>query len=205
VDSVKLFSSSELSQIKEVFTDRGSRTSVALLRVLFLELLGFCPEFRETNPDPQVELQPGQGILVIGDRCFQFDRLVSAKGNDRLQGYDLGELWHTMTGLPFVFAAWASAPGLVEKRGPSGIQELGALLDKARDYGLEHLEELAAASATAGKCGRGGDATSAAISYYFRRSLRYKIGESEWTGMQEFRRLCIKHSIVPSDCELVPV
>jgi chorismate dehydratase len=203
VDSVKLFSRVPMKDVKSILVDRGSRTSVALLRVIYLEQFGFCPDFFETNPDPDSRLQPDQGILVIGDRCFQFDKQCDSTAENGLVGNDLGDLWMQMTGFPFVCAAWAGAVGLRERIGSSGLAELGGLLDVARDHGLAHLDELATQAFEAGKLGCGGDASAQAISYYFRNSLLYIIGDQEWAGMRKFRELCIKHHLVSGDSELI--
>ncbi len=103
-----------------------------------------------------------------------------------------------MTGLPFVFAVWAAAPGLRDRVGDAGIEELKDQLIRARDYGLANLQAIADREAAAGRLGRGGEASPEALGYYFKRSLRYVIGEEELAGLRRFHELCIQHGVAPS-------
>lgn len=198
VDSVKLFHNGPASALRRVAVDRGSRTSVALLRVLLAETAGCAPPFVEVEPRPGVLPGPGDGVLVIGDRCFAFDRWrrLDPAVAGALTVMDLGQAWLEFTGLPFVFAAWAAAPGLVESGRTTAVRDLADLLDQARNHGLGRLSELAAREAAAGALGPGGEATPAAIEHYFRRSLRYRLGDTELEGIQRFRDLCIAHRLV---------
>jgi chorismate dehydratase len=201
VDSVKLFHRGPFTDLRQAAVDRGSRTSVALLRVLLAEagVAGAAArQLPEVEPRPGVLPAPGEGILVIGDRCFAFDRWL---GQDpaaaaALTVLDLGQAWLDLTGLPFVFAAWAAAPGWPDRVGPGTVRELGALLDTARDHGLARLPELAAREAAAGALGPGGEATPAAIERYFRQSLCYRLEDGERAGLRRFRDLCQAHGLV---------
>ncbi len=198
VDSVKFYHRGPLSGLRRVAVDRGSRTSVALLRILLAETAGVAPDFNEVEPAPGRMPEPGEGVLVIGDRCFAFDRWLrdDAEARAALMPLDLGQAWFDHTGLPFVFAAWAAAPGFPGRAGPDGARELGALLASARDWGLERVPELAAREAAAGCLGPGGEATPAALEYYFRHSLRYRLGDEELAGVRRFRELCVAHGLV---------
>lgn len=204
VDSVKLYHRGPLADLRRVAVDRGSRTSVALLRVLLAETVGTRPVFEEVEPRPGQLPPPGEGVLVIGDRCFAFDRWLSrdAIAAAALTPLDLGWAWLQLTGLPFVFAAWAAAPGFPERVGPAAVREVGELLVTAREYGLERLEILAAREAAAGSLGPGGEATPAALEHYFRHSLRYRLGAEEMAGVRRFRELCVAHRLVEADAGL---
>ncbi|MBU2502501.1 menaquinone biosynthesis protein [bacterium] len=197
VDSVALFAAGPLDGIRTVWADRGSRSSVALLQVLLAEFHGVRPEFRETEPVPGRRLPAGEGMLVIGDRCFAQAGAVARDNPDDLRMYDLGSLWKDLTGLPFVFAAWAAAPDLTARLPRDRIGSLGALLTASRDFGLQRLDELAVREAAAGKLGRGGEAGPGALAYYFGTSLRFVLGEGEWAGMRRFQELCIAHGLAP--------
>ena len=121
VDTVKMFYRGDPSGLMSVAVDRGSRTSVALLRILLAELFGIQPEFTEIEPRPDWRPDEGQGALIIGDRCFEYEKTLREKGETDVDGYDLGGAWHQLTGLPFVFAAWAVAPGFPEKAGANAL------------------------------------------------------------------------------------
>ncbi len=197
VDTVKLYHRGAWAQLARVFVDRGSRTSVALLRILLQEQFGIHPEFKEIEPRTDWRPTADEGALVIGDRCFEYEKELREIGETEVTGYDLGGAWHELTGLPFVFAAWAVAPGFPEKAGDEGIRELIDLLTRARDHGLAHLEEIAVREAAGGRLGHGGEATAEALDYYFRHSLRYVLGEEEMAGLHRFHELCVKHGVVP--------
>ncbi len=206
VDSVKLFVRAQgrcsldmrsLSDLTHIGVDRGSRTSVALLRILLSESGVPCPGFVEVQPRPGRSLEPSEGMLVIGDRCFEFDRWrrEDPRGADVL-AVDLGQAWFDFTGLPFVFAAWAAAPAFAQSAGPERVDALADLLTRAREYGIAHLDEIVAREAAAGRLGCDGRATADALDRYFRTSLRFRLGPEELAGMECFRGLCIKHGLV---------
>jgi len=201
VDSVKLYHRGPLGLLRRVAVDRGSRTSVALLHVLLAETAGAVPPFTEVEPEPGRLPAPDEAVLVIGDRCFAFDRWLreDAAAAAALTALDLGQAWLELTGLPFVFAAWAAAPGFAERAGEAGVRELDALLVQAREYGLARLPELAAREAAGGALGPGGQTGAAAIESYFRRSLRYPLGEAELAGIRRFHELGVRHGLLPAE------
>lgn len=196
VDSVKLFSTVALEDLDRVYVDRGSRTSVALLRVLLSERHGARPEFVVCEPKAAEMDGLLPAVLVIGDRCFEFERELGRHGYGAWHCHDLGAMWFEATGLSFVFAAWALAPGFVERAGPDAVRRLGNLLAAAREDGISRLGDLAAAAAAAGWLGPSGEATAAAIAYYFSESLRFRLGPEELAGLRLFHRKCIDHGVV---------
>ncbi len=194
VDSVKFFVSGELKDLKMVKADRGSRSSVALLKILLAEKWGITPCFQETKPEPGTSPAAGHGILVIGDRCFQYEKALV--GNPSVSCFDLGQMWYDLTGLPFVFAVWAAAPAWVEKSGQAKVEQAKAMLKQAMEFGLSILPELSDREAKAGRIGLNGEATTAAIDYYFRYSLNYRLENSSMQGIREFHRLCLQHNLI---------
>jgi chorismate dehydratase len=197
VDTVKLFYRGDLGELTSVAVDRGSRTSVALLRILLLEQFAIRPDFVEIEPRLDWRPTAGQGVLIIGDRCFEYEKELREKAEAGVASYDLGGAWYRMTGLPFVFAVWAVAPGFPAKVRAAGLAELTDLLIRARDHGLAHLGEIAQREAAAGRLGHGGEATVEALDYYFRQSLRYVVQEEELAGLHRFHELCVQHGVVP--------
>lgn len=197
VDSVKLFHRGDPADLKTVAVDRGSRTSVALLRILLAEQFSIRPPFTETEPVCGWRPEVGQGTLVIGDRCFEFERDLRETGTTDVFGYDLGQAWLDLTGLPFVFAAWAVAPDFTDRFSENDLGELADLLTTARDHGMARLGEIAAREAAAGRLGHMGEATPAALDYYFRHSLRYVLGDYEMAGLLRFHQYCVQYGVVP--------
>jgi len=101
VASVCLFSEVPLNEIKRIYLDYQSRTSVALLKVLVREHWKLDVELIDTTGDYQDKIKGTDAGLVIGDRALE-QRHVSP------YIYDLAEHWMRFTSLPFVFAAWIS-------------------------------------------------------------------------------------------------
>ncbi len=70
IASVALFSEVPMNEIKKVYLDYQSRTSVALLKYLMKEYWGINPEIVEaTNEDYRKEIAGTTAGLVIGDRA----------------------------------------------------------------------------------------------------------------------------------------
>lgn len=197
VDSVKLFAKVAPPEIRHVDVDRGSRTSVALLRVLFAELWGVEPDFHVVRPRVDTLLDEADAALVIGDRCFRAEARFRADPEAEVHEVDLGETWRQMTGLPFVFAVWVTGREFARRTGAEGREALTALLNGAKADGLARVDELAAAAAADGALGPGGVCESAAVRRYFTESLCYDLGPDELAGLRRFHRLCVRHQIVP--------
>lgn len=197
VDSVKVFTRDDLKDIRRVSADRGSRASVALLRVLLSERFGLDPAVTEFVP--RAGILPGreEGLLIIGDACFEYERFLREEGHADVRAHDLGGMWWDLTQLPFVFAVWAVAPDLEERVGRDGVEELKGLLAESMRHGLENRSAIATREAAAGRLGHDGHATAEAIDYYFRTSLHYEVGEDELEGIRRFRRLAAKHGAIP--------
>ena len=100
VRSVVLASKVEnLRDIRRIALDESSRTSAALLKIIFREFLGFEPEWISRTPDVEQMLADNDAALIIGDPAMTFAR-------DNLHVFDLASLWRAHTGLGFVFAMW---------------------------------------------------------------------------------------------------
>ena len=197
VDSVKLFVNGAPGEMARLCADRGSRTSVALARVLLAACHGVRPEVVEVEPVPGELPDPGEAVLVIGDRCFAYEAPFRAALGSKGTIIDLGGAWHELTGQPFVFAVWAPSRAFVARAGEGAVAELAALLDAARDDGWTRRREIAAREAAAGRLGHAGEATAAAITYYFEHSLRFRLGDDELAGIARFRELCMEYGVLP--------
>ncbi len=105
VASVCLFSDVPLHDIKRIYLDYQSRSSVALLKLLVRDYWKLDVEFIPTTGDYESNIKGTDAGLVIGDRAF-LQRKVSP------YIYDLAEYWIRYTSLPMVFAAWISNKAL---------------------------------------------------------------------------------------------
>src|SRR5258707_6527996 len=119
-----------LKKIKRVALDDSSRTSVALVKIIFREFLGFEPDWQTAPPDLRSMLEHNDAALIIGDPAMKIPR-------DKFRVFDLATLWHEFTGLGFVFAMWMAGASQAERI-------LAIDLKAVRDEGLTHLNEIAA-------------------------------------------------------------
>ncbi|MDZ4795732.1 MAG: menaquinone biosynthesis protein [Bacteroidota bacterium] len=132
IASVALFSEVPMDEIKKVYLDYQSRTSVALLKYLMKEYWGINPEIVEAiNEDYRQEIRGTTAGLVIGDRAFEQRKISTFI-------YDLGSEWRSITALPFVFAVWVSTQKLPE--------DFIRTFNEANAMGLSHIDEIVAAN-----------------------------------------------------------
>lgn len=141
VKSVFLFSRVPLERLdgEPIVLTSESATSAALLKILLKKYFGFSNSYSTTSRPTYPEIfNSCQAVLLIGNTAM--------KWNDRYENlyrYDLGELWYSFTGLPFVFALW-----IVRKEYAAARREDSRLVSsrllEAKRVSLSMLEELAA-------------------------------------------------------------
>jgi chorismate dehydratase len=147
VRSVILVSVMPLWKVKTVACDSGSRTSVALAKIIFSEFYHTHPDFTPAEPNLAAMLAHSDSALLIGDNALKFmeqndnPNLDSQKpmvrlGSEPLEVFDLAERWRFLTGLPFVFAFWAVRDGFKD---PGIVDKLKA----SRDYGVANIPTIA--------------------------------------------------------------
>jgi chorismate dehydratase len=127
VASVALFSQVPIDEIKSIYLDYQSRTSVQLLKILLAQFWKKEVEFLAATEGYIDQISGSTAGLIIGDRAL--DNL-----NKFPYMYDLGLAWKQHTGLPFVFAAWVANQPI-----PA---EFMAAFDAANGYGVARLEEV---------------------------------------------------------------
>jgi chorismate dehydratase len=195
VRSVLLFSKRPASELtgRRVIVSRSSMTSVALVELLFDNVWRSRPEFvpgdsemgdiaRFTDEEHDARLVIGDAALILRDGASD----ASSRG-DYPFVYDLGSEWKGWTGLPFVFAVW------VAQRSTAVALSLGAhaALIASRDWGLAHLDDLAAQASAATGVRRD------ACAEYF-AGLDYGLGYEHLAGLTEFFRRLVATGRVPN-------
>lgn len=118
VDSVFIFSNKPIQEISTIKLDVQSRTSNNLAKVLLKNHWKSNAVCVEDEADAFVQ---------IGDRTF-------GKKDQFAYAYDLAEEWKSFSGLPFVFAVWASNKMIDD----AFIMEFNAALK----FGLDHRKEV---------------------------------------------------------------
>ncbi len=164
VASVGLFSGVPLDQIRQIYLDYQSRTSVALLKLLCAEFWKIQPRFLDTNEEFLDRIRGTDGGLLIGDRAL-FQRTRSPYCED------LGAAWKSFTRLPFVFAAWVSNRPL----SPGFVREFNA----ANRLGLDHIEDVV----------RENPCPWIDLRAYYTRHISYALTAEKRKGLEKFLEL----------------
>jgi chorismate dehydratase len=185
VMSVKLCSRKPFRSIKRVAEDEGSRTSRALLRILFKHLF----DVDHVSVPLPLDVSPGDAdadaILVIGDRAMRI------RDDEYPFVLDLGYEWSRWTGLPFVWAFWSVRPGL-----ELNADEIAAFA-KAKELGRPDVSRLAREEAD--KLGL----PAAQCEYYLQQVIRHDFGEEEIAGLLRFRELAVEEGLAPEGVRCV--
>jgi chorismate dehydratase len=177
--SVKLFSRVAPQRIRTLALDEGSRTSVALVRILLQQCCGITPETQPLPIGCGAETSPADAVLLIGDRA------IHRPEGDFVAEWDLGEQWCRWARLPFVFAMWVAREGLAS-------DELAAALQLARDEGLANLREIANQEAATVRL------SSDECLSYLRDNLYFFLGPREQRGLALFREHATRLGLCPS-------
>ena len=179
VRSVVLVSKHEdLKDVRKVALDASSRTSQALVKIIFAEFLGIEPEWETCSPNVQRMLKLNDAALIIGDPAMS----VSLP---EVHVFDLAHLWRHLTGTGFVFAMWmarADAVAIAKEVDFAG----------ARDEGLEQVEGIISQYEMVVPLPR------AEIRKYLTENIAFHLDESLEKGMRLYFELAHKHGLI--DC-----
>jgi predicted solute-binding protein len=173
VKSVILAHRKPLEEVREVFCDTASLTSVNLLRVLLAER-GLRPEFKPLASYDFAQLP--DFALLIGDNALDLGFSQHAH-----QIWDLGAAWLELTELPFVYAVWAL------RRGKANA-ELRRQLREAKDFGLDTLDHIIRSRT---------EYTEDFRRDYLGWHIHYHLGTDEKRGLKKFIELLRKHGKAP--------
>jgi len=165
-----------LKKIKRVALDDSSRTSVALVKIIFREFLGIEPEWQVAPPDLRTMLERNDAALIIGDPAMKIPR-------EKFRVFDLATLWHDFTGLGFVFAMWMARTNSAEKARTIDFKAV-------RDEGLAHLDEIAGRQE--GQTGL----SPAEVKDYLTKNIAFQMDEDMKRGLQLYFDLAQKHQLV---------
>ena len=88
-----------IEKIKTLALDDRSRTSVALLKILFADRFGPDVKLTSSPPDPEAMLKTHDAALIIGDQAFSLPKLPT-----ETKVYDLSQEWFLETRKTFVHA-----------------------------------------------------------------------------------------------------
>ncbi len=186
VRSILLVSKLPLEQIRTIALDSSSRSSAALIQVLFAKY--WKQEARFVSADPQLDtmLARNDAALLIGDPALKVDR-------SRYLTWDLAHEWRTFTGRPFVFAFWAVRGGAASDDALAYVPEV---FRASRDAGLGHLPEIA------NEWSRRVELSPEFITSYLTENIQYSLQAENIAGMDLFFRLAAELKVLPPAPEL---
>jgi len=194
VRSILLVSKQPLDKIKTVAADTSSRTSVALLKIIFQKWwrpakasveTGHAPsqpEFIPLDPDLKKMLKKCDAALMIGDPALK----IEPKKYDTV--VDLGQEWHKQTGLPFVFAFWAVRRAALKDHPLAS--DLSRIFQQSRDNGLQNVKALAREWAP-----RAG-ITEQRVTDYLTKDIDFALGQEELKGLYAFYKLAREVGVI---------
>lgn len=168
----------KLKDVRSIALDTSSRTSVALIKIIFREFVGHEPEWRPAAPDLRAMLRENDAALLIGDPAMTFPR----KG---LRVYDMATLWREFTGHGFVFAMWAVNLA-------AQAQVAGVGFAAARNEGVARIDEIAASYQP--ELGL----PLAELCSYLRDNICFALDEDLRAGMQLYFALAYRHGLIPA-------
>jgi predicted solute-binding protein len=179
-ESVFLFSSCPLAELKQVLLDSSSETSVLLLKTLLAE---FFPDlyqrlhFRVEQPERIVTgIEGNTGGLLIGD-------IALAHSGHFQEVLDLSGEWRRQTDYPFVFATWAYRPAsLTDAQLTTFCETIHSGLEQREHFARDWAESI------------GIDRDGA--SRYVTESISYELTPAIQDGARFFCELAAKHNLL---------
>ena len=190
VRSILLVSKKPIEDIRTVATDTSSRTSVALLQVLFAKFLGGPRELTPHVPQLEAMLREHDAALLIGDAALEVESIPG------YHFYDLAQLWREATGHALVFAFWALRLDSLARK-PKGL-DLAKLFQESRDHGLqpEHVDTIARQWSPKLHLGE------ADIRSYLTENIHYFLDRENHAGLKLFLQYSAEIGLIPAPPDL---
>jgi chorismate dehydratase len=177
-----------LKAIRSVAADTASRTTIAYTHILFHKWGNPEVPFLPFAANLDLMLERADAAIVIGDpalmaleeRQNRFERT-----GEELAYLDLAGEWRALTGLPFISAVWAVAPG--------SLLDESAAEDfiRSRDHGLANIDALVA------EWSKRIPIPEQTIRSYLTANIHYVLDEECVEGMQAFFRMAAECGVLP--------
>ncbi|HEY3037633.1 MAG TPA: menaquinone biosynthesis protein [Pyrinomonadaceae bacterium] len=166
----------DLKNVRKVALDTSSRTSQALVKIIFREFLELEPQWESFSPDLEVMMASNDAALLIGDPGMK----IPAQG---LHVFDLASLWRGFTGTGFIFAMWMLRAGAVELI--KSVDFVGA-----RDEGLRQIDSIISQSENYLPLSR------EEIREYLTTNITFQVDETLERGMRLYFELALRHGLI---------
>jgi len=192
VKSVLLFATRPIEELQgaAIGLSAESDTSVNLLKVLLARKYGLSNSFQRTSLPLAQALEHFPALLLIGDAALKG---AAAPGESRV--YDLGELWHQFTGLPFVFALWIARREAAQQKG-AALAALARDLVAAKQLAYGSYAEIAATCRERAWLG------SAELVDYW-QTISYELTPAHLEGARCFFRHAFEMGLIPTQPEML--
>jgi chorismate dehydratase len=169
VRTVMLFCNCPFEDVTTVNLDYRSKSSVNLTRVLAKRMWNREFNWKDTSEGFDF-VNPGknEAMVLIGDQCFESENKFRFK-------IDLALEWNRYTGLPFVFAVWASNRSLDDK--------FKLEFNEALKLGVDNLHKVAKAFSGTSVI------KEDELETYLRTNIDYPFDDKKREGMNLFLKL----------------
>lgn len=177
IGSILLFSRRPIETLNGliVLASSQSETSVALLDIVLNKFYDLDCPLKSTSEPLEKAIETHTAYLLIGD-----DALREALKWPKLYIYDLGDIWHKNTGLPFVFALWI-ARNAWSMEEPALFERFRKDLDAAKAGALKNLRTIAGESPLLSMLSE-----DEIVSYW--KGISYDLDEEHKKGLELFRK-----------------
>jgi chorismate dehydratase len=166
VRTVMLLSNCTFGEIRNIFLDYRSRSSVSLARILAKHWWRREFDWKNTSENFDFKsIRKNDGIVLIGDQCFEFEKQFR-------YGTDLAEEWYNFTGLPFAFACWTANRQLPE--------EFLKEFNEALGTGVENIPKVVS------KYGRKGIIRGKTLETYLTENISFNLNEDKRKAIKLF-------------------
>lgn len=166
----------DIENIKSVALDESSRTSAALVKIIFREFLQRQPAWTTQTPNLSEMLENNDAALIIGDPAMTFSR-------EGLHLWDMAALWRRHTGLGFVFAMW-----VVSNEAMQHAREVD--FASARDEGVANIDTIVDYYLPRIPLSR------QELTTYLTDNISYELDESMRKGLELYFNLAVKHQLI---------
>jgi chorismate dehydratase len=177
VRSVVLISKyDDLKNVRRVGLDSSSRTSQALVKIIFREFLNSEPQWETSSPNVHDMLKDNDAALLIGDPAMNITL-------PDVHVFDLASVWRRFTNTGFVFAMWMTREGAVEV-----VRKVD--FAGARDEGLEQLEKIIS------ECETDMPLPRREIRKYLTENITFHLDDELAKGMRLYFEMARKHDLI---------
>ncbi len=186
VASVLLFSKVPVEKLngRSILLSSESATSVNLLKILLHQRFNCLCTYKKALPGATSPYGESSAILLIGDSALR----ASLEKTDMFV-YDLGEMWYTWTGYPFVFALWLCRNEVAEGL---ELRTLARHLIEAKNLVPALLDKIEMPANDVAWMGHD------RLLSYWRDNISYQLDDRAQAGLMLYFAKCVESGLIPA-------